>query len=377
MDFALTPEEVLLQDTCRRLFAGADPSEASARAGESRVWRSIAEMGLTGLHVPEAAGGQASSQHDSAVHTFLVCQAAGRALLDIPYAAAAVEAAPLVLDVMDDAMRNATLADLLSGRTRGSIAHDEGTADMTCMEVGTVAHACGQTYVLCGTKHGIAHGSHADYFIVSARLEEEATEQPGLSLFLVPGNSSGVRLQAHEPSGLDADLHLNNVVVPSGWRIGSKGDALASLRSAVARGIAARLAEAVGIMERLLEMSVHHLRTRRQFGKPLADFQALQHQLADMATSLEMSTSMALMAASHCAQPASESSWQHLSAAKAFVGRHGLALAKKAVQLHGGMGMTEELLVGKGFRRLIAIDAEGGNHAAHLKRFGASLLVEH
>lgn len=370
MDFALTQEEVLLQDTCRRLFADADPSLASARAHESVVWQSVAEMGLTGLHVPEAAGGLAASPHDSAVHTFLVCQEAGRALLDIPYAAAAVEAAPLVIEVMDDTLRDATIADLLSGRTRGSLAHDEGAHDVTCAEAATIAHARGETYVLSGTKYGVAHGNNADYFLVSASLHDGGVKQPDLSLFLVPRDSFGVRLQALGPSSPDADLHLDNVTVPSGCRIGRKYDALALVRSAGAHGMAARLAEAVGIMERLLEMSLHHLRTRRQFGKPLADFQALQHQLAEMATSLEMSKSMALMATSHCAHFAGERSWQHLSAAKAFVGRHGLALAKKAVQLHGGMGMTEELQVGKGFRRLIAIDAFGGNHTRHLAAFG-------
>lgn len=377
MDFNLTSEETLLQDTCRRLFAASIAEDAPAFARESPVWQAIAGIGLTGLHVPDSEGGQASSEHDSAVQTFLVCQAAGHALLDLPYTAAAVETAPLLLELEAKSIRNETIGDLLSGRTRGSIAHSEGSHNVRCDGLKTIARASGDAYTLNGVKYGISHGSHADYFIVTAQDSGSTPNGADMSIYLVPRDSPGVRVQAYGQSGVGANLQLNNVKIPAVCRLGRERNANDVLRSAAARGIAARLAEQVGIMSRLLEMSVRHLQTRRQFGKPLAEFQALQHQLADMATSLETSTSMALMGVFQSTQQQSESSLFQLSAAKAFVGRHSLSLAKMAVQLHGGIGMTEELLVGKGFRRLIDLDAEGGNHMFHLQRYASTELMEH
>ncbi|PWB40595.1 MAG: acyl-CoA dehydrogenase [Rhodocyclales bacterium] len=355
MDFSFTEEQLLLEDTVRRFVAKDYTFEKrrailnSAEGWSREVWQALADLGLLALNVPEAHGGLGGGPVD----TMLVMNALGPGLPLEPYLASAVTATGLLRDCPAQA---GLLEKMATGEHIVVIAHEEQN------DVPTLCRPAGTDFLLDGRKCVVAHATAADMLIVSARLAGEP------ALFLVPRDAAGLTLDSYPT--LDgtraAEVHLAGVRLPAAARLDAGRD---TLERALDIGLAALCAEAVGIMKAAIDATVDYLRTRRQFGQPIGRFQALQHRAADMLMHYEQARSMSYLAALRCtAQDASERR-RALAAAKVTIGRAARFIGQQAVQLHGGMGMTDELVVSHWFKRLTAIELLAGDSDTHLQQF--------
>jgi alkylation response protein AidB-like acyl-CoA dehydrogenase len=229
---------------------------------------------------------------------------------------------------------------------------------------------------LAGRKTVVLDAPSADYFLVSARSAGAVRERQGISLFLVAREAAGVSLFSYptQSGARAADVRLDHVMVDADALVGPPGDALASIESAVDHGVAALCAEAVGIMLALNEATLNYLKTRKQFGVPIGKFQALQHRMADMFIAAEQSRSMAINAAVYADSGDAARRRRSVSAAKAFIGQAARTVGQEAVQMHGAMGVVDDVIVSHYFKRLTMIDLSLGDADHHLGRF-SELLV--
>ena len=376
MDFNYTDEQSMLADAVGRWLA-TDYGFARRRrlaSGEESWqgnWRQLADLGLLGLNVPEDQGGMGGTS----VEALIVMQALGRALVVEPYVQTALVSAPLLARAGSQEQRDELLPQIVAGDCRVVVATLEPGARFDLDHIETRAVARGAGYVLSGQKAVAVGAESAHYLIVSARTSGAARDMHGISLFLVPVDAAGVAVRATPTiDGLHAaEITLNDVAVSADALVGTLHDGFEELERAIDRGIAAHCAEAVGAMERLLEMTGEHLRTRRQFGQPIGNFQALQHRAADMAIAIEQARSTALLAAAKIDDPERRERRRAISAAKVMTGQSGRYVGEQAVQLHGGMGMTDALDVGWYYKRLVCIDLSYGDADHHLELYGAVL----
>jgi alkylation response protein AidB-like acyl-CoA dehydrogenase len=365
MDFSYSEEQQMLADTVTRWLA-AEPAAQGAFSPER--WEHLAELGLLGLNVPEEHGGLGGTP----VETLIVMQEFGRALSRDPFVSTAVIAADLLSRVGTATQRNELLPRIAAGSLRIALASLEPGARFDLADIGTSATRHGDSYILRGRKAVVLHADSADLLVVCARTSGGQRDQDGLTLFLVDAGAPGITLKSFPT--LDgqcaAEISLAGVQAPAGSMVGEVGSGFPPLEWALDRGIAALCAEAVGAMEKLLELTAEHLRTRKQFGQPIGRFQALQHRIADMQIAIEQARSMALQAAAMVDHPQRHQRRKAVSAAKAMIGRSGQLVGQQAVQLHGGMGMTAELPVGDYFKRLTGIDMTWGNIDHHIELYG-------
>jgi alkylation response protein AidB-like acyl-CoA dehydrogenase len=373
MDFKLSEEEQLLEDTVRDFVAreyAFEKRRAILRSAEGfsrEVWRQFAELGLLGIGVPEQDGGLDAGP----VPMMLVMNAIGAALVLEPFLASAVVATTLLSSAGDDEHARDLLPAMAEGRAIVALAHREPAARYDLAHVGTRARRHAGGFTLDGRKSVVTHAPAADTLIVSARVAGGGADTDGLSLFRVPVDAGGLVLESY--TNVDgqraADIELRGVELPANARIGPEGAAQTALERAHDVGLAAVCAEAVGAMQVLLDTTAEYLRTRRQFGQPIGRFQALQHRAADMLIHCEQARSMSYLAALRCLEPDRRERRRALSAAKVVIGRACRFVGQQAVQLHGGMGMTDELSVSHYFKRLTAIELEFGDAEHHLDRF--------
>jgi alkylation response protein AidB-like acyl-CoA dehydrogenase len=373
MDFDYTDEQNALRDTLSRYIAKEYPFEArralaKSSEGFSREhWRRFAELGLTALPFPEAFGGLGGN----AIDTMLVMEAFGRGLVLEPYLATVVVAGHLIRDAGSAAQKEALLPAVAAGELMLALAHYERGARYEVSRVDTAAKADGSGWTLSGAKGVVLGGGAADKLLVSAKTGK------GISLFLVDAKAAGVTVRNYmtQDGGRAAEIRLDNVTVKADAMIGPEGGALPAIERALDYGIAALCAEAVGIMAALDEATLEYLKTRRQFGQPIGRFQALQHRMVDMVIATEQARSMAMMAAvkADAADPTERR--RAISAAKAYIGQQARFVGQQAVQLHGGMGVVDELNVSHYFKRLTMIDLTFGNADHHLGFFSETLLT--
>jgi len=246
--------------------------------------------------------------------------------------------------------------------------------------VRTEASRSGGTYILNGAKTTVLDGGVADLLLVSAQTKDRAGSL--LAVFLVDPHAPGVRLVRYrtQDGRSAADVFFKDVKLPAGQMLGS-GDATAALERAVQRGIAALCAEAVGCMEATNATTIEYTKSRKQFGQPIGRFQALQHRMADMFVQATQARSMSILATGRCAAGGADKSDADLrrrdvSAAKCYVGKAARLVGQQAVQLHGGMGMSDELAVSHYFKRLTMIDMTFGDSAHHLAVVSDAILLE-
>jgi alkylation response protein AidB-like acyl-CoA dehydrogenase len=255
------------------------------------------------------------------------------------------------------------------------VAHFEPDARFDTRWVTTRARPDGDGYRLDGHKAVVLHAGLADTLLVSARTAGEAGEHHGVALFMVARGTPGLRLE--EYSTVDgqraAEVHLRDAKLPAAHRLGTADSSLPAIEAAFDIGLAALCAEAVGIMQAVLNATVDYLRTRQQFGQPIGRFQVLQHRVADMAIHLEQARSMSYLAALRCTLADIGERRRALSAAKVVTGDAGRFIGQQAVQLHGGMGMSDDLQVSHWFKRLTAIDIMLGDSDTHVQRYAALL----
>jgi pimeloyl-CoA dehydrogenase small subunit len=378
MDFDFTEEQRLLDETVRRLVK--DEYDIPKRKGyialpdgfSRPLWQRYAELGLLGLPFAEAEGGFGGS----AVETMIVMESFGRGLAVEPYLASVVLGGGLVALAGSAAQKKAILPALAGGELLLAFAHGERQSRYTLSDVETTAKADGSGYRLSGEKGVVLHGDSADRLVVSARTGGASRERSGISLFLVDATAKGVSRRAYPTvDGLRAaEVTLDHVRIEGDALLGAKGDAYPVIEHAVDRAIAALAAEAVGIMETLNATTLDYLKTRKQFGVPIGSFQALQHRMADMVVELEQARSMATLAALSADLGDARERRRVISAAKVQIGRSGRFVGQQSIQLHGGIGMTEEYTVGHYFKRLTVIDQTFGDADHHLDRFAEVTL---
>ena len=377
MDFAYNDEQRLLADSVGRWldtgYRFEDFRRFAADSTQARTnWTRMAELGLLSVNIAEADGGLGGGP----IETLLVMQAFGRALVVDPYVGTAVMAVALINAEPSSARRRDLLQQVGEGTCRISLAalEPEGRYDLSHVHTAAVANAGG--FALSGKKAVVLHGDSADRLIVSARTAGASPQRHGISLFLIDAHAAGITIRGFPTidGQRAAEIEFDDVRVGSDALLGELHTGIETLEWAVDRGIAALCAEAVGAMEKLLELTAEHLRTRKQFGQPIGRFQALQHRIADMAIALEQARSMALFAAAKIEEPSQVERRRAISAAKVMIGRCGRLLGQQAVQLHGGMGMTDEMPIGYFFKRLTAIDMSWGNVEHHVELYGDLLL---
>lgn len=379
MNFNYSEEQLALQNSLRRFIDKEYRFEqrrilARSEAGFSRdVWAQFANLGLLALSFPEHCGGL----DGSAVDTMLVMEGLGRGLVLEPYLSTVVLAGSLVRNAGEPAQQQALLPRVAEGKLLLAAALYEPRARYALNQVATTAEANARGYLISGAKSVVLGGQSADKLIVSARTSGATRDEEGISLFIVdraaPG--LGVRAYATHDDARAADIELDRVQVGGDALLGKKGRALPHIESAIDHAIAALCAEAVGIMTALNEATLEYLKTRKQFGQQIGRFQALQHRMVDMVIATEQARSMAILAAVRVASADPAERQRFSAAAKTYVGIAARIVGQAAVQLHGGMGVVDEFIVGHYFKRLTMIIASLGDTDHHLDRFGRTLLA--
>ena len=363
MDFDLSDEQRLLGESVSRFVA--DRYDFKARMGAmcepdgwSRdAWRDMAELGLLALPFAQEEGGFGGG----GVETMLVMEALGRGLVVEPYLATVILAGGALRRAASPEQKQDRVARIAAGELVMALAHQEPSGLRHGLAASSAARRTDSGWELSGRKKAVLHGAGAGELVVSA------TSAAGLSLFLVPSGAEGLRVKAQR--GYDgvpvAELEMDKVAVPADALLGAEGGGAEILERVFEEANAAMAAEAVGIMADTVDVTTEYLKTRVQFGVPIGSFQGLQHRAVDMLIQLELSRSMAILAALSLDQP-DEVRRRNVAAAKVQIGRSGRFIGQQAVQLHGAIGLTAEYKVGHAFKRLTAIDALFGDADHHL-----------
>lgn len=357
MDFALSEEQAMLSETIGRFLADHDGQ--SKHPARREIWRGLADLGLLALPFAEADGGFGRGAADVA----MVMERFGRALVTEPYLETIVLAGAVLRRASGFAGREGLIAPLIAGERLIVLAHAEPAARGRADHVEAEAFGKGAGYVLSGRKVPVVAGGLADDLIVSARVE-----RGDIGLFLVRPDAAELTIRRQTAvDGRDiADITLDEVPVFAENRLDDGENGRMLLRCAQEEVMVAQASETVGLMAEALDLTVEHLKTRRQFGTAIGTFQALQHRAADMFVALEQARSMAIIAvkALDLEDPARRGSL--LSASRALILRAARFVGQHSVQLHGGIGVTRECKLGRIFTRLTTIDLQFGDASSHL-----------
>lgn len=372
MDFSFTDEQQMLLDAARRFvseryrFEYRQGVRSSADGWSRETWRELADMGLLALNVPERDGGLGGGP----VETMLVCNAIGEGMLLEPYLGSAVVATRAIAELGSPQQRQRWLPRLASGDLIAALAHAEPAGGDDFAGVQTRARRDGDRWRLDGRKSLVYHAPAANLLLVSARTDDGV-----VGLFALAADASGLHCSPRKTvdDQCAAELQLDGVLVDADARLGE--DARGGLRNALDAGLAALCAEAIGAMDKAFTATVEYCRSRVQFGAPIGSFQALQHRMADMLMRLEEARAMSYLATSACLDADERGRRAALNAAKALMGQCARYIGQQAIQLHGGMGMTDELDVSHYFRRLLAFELRGGSTDRHLRDYRLQLQV--
>ena len=349
MDLTLSDEQRLLRESAERFVGETCTAEHRRKAAaepngfSAATWKQFAELGWLALPIAEEYGGLGGG----AIEIGILMEAFGRGLVSEPYLSTVVIGADLIGAVGNEAQKKALLPAVAEGSLHLSFAHSERAARFDLGKVETVAVETTAGWRLNGHKIAVLDGRAAQQIIVSARLVGANGSSGKLCLFLVPAGTPGVTLHDYPRlgGGRACNLDLRDVLLPADALLGDGGDALPAVEAAVDRAMAALGAEAVGIMQTLLDTTLEYTKIRKQFGRPLSANQVIRHRLADMAMQCDEARSMALRAALMAgAEPVVRS--RAASGAKARIGKCARFVAEQSVQLHGAMGVTEELDIG-------------------------------
>ena len=372
MNFNLSEERQILQNSVVRFVA--DHYELEARQkyaakpqGFNRdLWQTMADLGWLGLSVPESDGGFGGNQID----TMLLMEEFGKGLVVEPYLASIVLGARALTMAGSEAQRTRLLPGVIDGSVQLAFAYAEEQARFDLEDVVTTAKTEADGFSISGRKSMVQNGASADHIIFSARTAGGQTDTSGISLFIVPQGAEGLTVTGFPTvDGLQAaEVEFDNVRDVE--LLGELHQGYDVLSAVAMDGILAICAEAVGAMEVLYKDTVAYTQQREQFDHPLSDFQVLQHRMVDMFMEYEQARSLLYRATLETAQQGPEA-MRTVHALKHFIGKTGIMIGENAVQLHGGMGMTEELRIGHYFKRLLVIDAQFGNADHHLQKFAA------
>lgn len=367
MDFSFDDNQQMLHDSVDRFLTEKHDLAARAkllndRAAQDQLWKEMAELGWIGAAFPEEVGGYGSSPVDAMV----VLERMGRHLVTAPYLMTAILCGRLLVDGLAGERREQLIGEIIAGDCRMALAAG-GSHALRSPEHASFTMSDG---VINGRAPVVLGGDVADKLLIAARSSGAHGDAEGISLYLVNADAAGVSRRYYRM--LDgqgaAELVLEGVQISADALVGEADRAAALINKAFDHAIAGICAEAVGAMDHLVTATAEYTKTREQYGAPLAKFQVLQHRMADMYIQTEMARSMAYVASMSLDESDAKRE-AIMSAAKVQIGRTGKFTGYQAVQLHGGMGMAEELDIGHHYVRLTCIAQLFGGHSYHLGRF--------
>ncbi len=375
MDFELSEDQVLLQESVTRFVADNYSFEQRRKLVDTdqgysdKQWSQFAELGWLGMPFAEDVGGYGGTP----VETMVVLEEFGKGLVAEPYISTIVLGGGALVHGGTAAQQQELIPQVAEGNLKLALGFAERQSRYNLADVQTKAEKSGVDYVLSGMKSVVFGAPTAKKFIVSARTGGAARDEGGISLFLVDADASGVSVRGYPTvDGMRAgEVTLDGVKVGADALMGAEGEGFGALETTIDYAIAATAAEAVGAMSALNDMTLEYIKTREQFGQPIGKFQVLQHRMVDMFIAHEEAKSMAMMAAMRIDDQDPNERRKAASATKVQIAKSARFVGQQAIQLHGGIGMTDEYAAGHYFKRLTMIDRSYGDGDYHLARFGA------
>ena len=372
MNFELSDEQKMIQQSVERFVqANYDLntriSLSSDNLGYSNdYWKSMAELGWLGLPFDESDGGFGGNQID----VLVIMEQFGKGLVLEPYLASIVMGGGALKKGGTESLKKEILPGLVDGTKQLSFAYAEQQSRFDLEDVITSARKEGDNFILNGQKSMVQNAETADHIVVVARTSGGQIDENGITLFLVDANSEGLSMENFPTvDGLRAsEITLENVSLNADRVVGNVDEGFEILQSVANDAILALSAEAVGAMEVLYKDTVEYTQQREQFDHPMSEFQVLQHRMVDMFMEYEQCKSMLYRATMESVQDP-KAAQRTIHGLKHLIGKSGLFVGENAVQLHGGMGVTEELRIGHFFKRLLVIDSMFGNADHHLQKF--------
>ena len=372
MDFTFNEEQTMIQDQVEQFIQKEYDWETRQELSNSDLgfgihnWKTFAELGWLGIAVSEKNGGFGGSS----IETMLIMEEFGKGLVVEPFLETIVMSAGILDKHGTDEQKNEIISSVINGEMHLALAYAEPQSRFNLSDVVTEAKVDGENFVINGFKSVVMNGPSANKIIISARTSGTQLENKGISLFLVDSDIEGLTKSDYKTvDGRKAsDINLENVIVSKNCLIGSLNEGFDILDEAIDRSILAISAEAVGAMEILYKTTVEYTKTREQFGTPIGKFQVLQHRMVDMFMEYEQCKSLLYMATMKNEESAPDAK-KAISGLKYQVGKAGKFVGQQSVQLHGGMGVTDELNVGHYFKRLTTIGTIFGNADFHLKQY--------
>jgi alkylation response protein AidB-like acyl-CoA dehydrogenase len=370
MDFSLTQDQKMIQETAASFVKKDSPVERMRRLREDgtgwehAVWRQMGELGWLGLPLPEAVGGFGGSMIDAAI----LLEQFGTTLVPEPYVPSVVLAGMAVRHAGSAAQQSELLGPMIEGRTSLALAWAERQGRYDVFDVATRAEKRGDGYVLTGEKVWVLNGHAADELIVSARTSGDRRDAAGVSLFRVRADAKGLtrRTVPTMDGGRAAIVRLDGVEAEL---LGDEGAATPVLELVLDKAAAAACAEGLGVVSRVLWMTVEYLRTRKQFGVPIGVFQALQHRAVDMFVQVELCKGTSILANARVDGASADERKRAVSAGLVQLAQGGFYVVAQGTQLHGGIGVTDEHDISLYFKRLRTLVAQHGDEQHHLARF--------
>jgi pimeloyl-CoA dehydrogenase small subunit len=372
MDFDLSEEQRLLKESVDGLLTDSYDFDQrkkymAEKGGWSKaVWNRLAEQGLLGLPFSEADGGFGAG----GVETMIVMEALGKALVLEPYLATVVIAGGFLRHGGSAEQKAKHIPGIIDGSQTFAFAQLEKNSRYDLQDVSTTAKRKGAGWVIDGEKFVVLNGETADMLVVTARTKGGQRDTAGIGIFLVPGNAKGIAQKGYPTQdGLHAaDISLSGVEVGADAAIGDPENSLPLIERVVDEARTALCAEAVGAMDESLKSTVEYLKTRKQFGVPIGSFQTLQHRAADMFVAVEQARSMSMFATMASEFDDAKERAAAVAAAKVQIGKSAKFVGQQSIQLHGGIGMTQEAKIGHYFKRLTMIENTFGDTDYHLRR---------
>jgi alkylation response protein AidB-like acyl-CoA dehydrogenase len=372
MDFTFNEEQSLIQDQVDQFIQKEYDWETRQSLSNSDLgfgqenWRKFAELGWLGISVSEDSGGFGGS----AIESMLIMEAFGKGLVVEPFLETMIMSGGIIDDHGSVEQKSVLLEPAIAGDMQLALAYAEPQSRFNLSDVVTEAKADGENFILNGYKSVVMNGPSANKIIISARTSGSQLDENGITLFVIDSEASGLNKTNYKTvDGRRAsDLTIENVSVSQDDIVGELDLGYKILDSAIDKAILAISAEAVGAMEVLYKATVEYTKTREQFGTAIGKFQVLQHRMVDMFMEYEQCKSLLYMATMKHEEGAVDSK-KAISGLKYQVGKAGKFIGQQAVQLHGGMGVTDELNVGHYFKRLTTVGTIFGNTDYHLKKY--------
>jgi alkylation response protein AidB-like acyl-CoA dehydrogenase len=372
MNFDLSDEQRILVDTVASFAKKHSPVSRframrdDARGWSAELWKQMGELGFLGISLPESVGGMGGTFVDAA----LVLEQLAMTLVPEPLLSSLVAAAP-ILSLGTEAQQAAFVAPFAAGDASLALAWAEAQSRDDVADVATRAERRGDGYALSGAKTWVLDGHAASRIVVSARTSGAARDREGVSLFVLDRDTPGLSVRSLKTMDgrRAAALRLEGVMVGVDRRLGAEGQGVVALEDAMDLGAAGACAEGAGITRAALQMTTEYLRTREQFGVKIGSFQALQHRAVDMFIEAELCKSMAILAAIRATADDRAERRAAISAAKVQLSVGGRLVTQQSIQLHGGIGVTDEHDIGLYFKRMHVLNALYGDEEHHVARF--------